>query len=320
MAEGADDDAAAYCDERACLADDETITRTDDDRLLQAKLCIVALGWRELVAIQQCRFGNHLGRTRVKADFGQVLERLCSPRQQRQVGLEQIDGPEVARRRDGVASIRQIGLELRDIQGHTFACTALVRVRAVHLHVPDPSRAPAGKMFDLIARQDPAADRYARDHRAESVRRESSFDGQAEYAVDRLRADLRQHLVERVVEFIEPLGGDVGDGREWSAFQKGAGYEFASVLLGQFEMFGIDEISLGQYHQPVPDPQEGNDVQVLACLRHHAVVGGDHEDHQIDAGSSGHHVLNESLVPGNIDDAHDAIIAHGAWGKAQIDR
>jgi len=45
---------------------------------------------------------------------------------------------------------------------------------------------------------------------------------------------------------------------------------------------------------------------VLAGLRHHAVVGGDDHQVQVDAGGARDHRAHEALVPRNIDDRQRA--------------
>ncbi len=67
------------------------------------------------------------------------------------------------------------------------------------------------------------------------------------------------------------------------------------------------------------DAQQGQDVQVLAGLRHDAVVGRHHEDAAVDPAGPGDHRLDEVLVARDIDDA-DLDVGDDARGKAQLDR
>ena len=47
---------------------------------------------------------------------------------------------------------------------------------------------------------------------------------------------------------------------------------------------------------------------MLARLRHHRFVGGDDEDHEVDAADAGEHVLDEPLVAGHVDEGEvDAV-------------
>ncbi len=48
---------------------------------------------------------------------------------------------------------------------------------------------------------------------------------------------------------------------------------------------------------------------MLARLRHHAFVGGNDKQQQLHAGRARQHVVQKSLVPGNVDDAgFDAVV------------
>src|ERR1700674_1514819 len=62
------------------------------------------------------------------------------------------------------------------------------------------------------------------------------------------------------------------------------------------------------------------DVEMLLGLRHHAVVGGDGEEYEVDAVRAGEHVADEALVPGDVDDAGAGIVGKGEVGEAEIDR
>jgi len=59
---------------------------------------------------------------------------------------------------------------------------------------------------------------------------------------------------------------------------------------------------------------------VLDRLGHDALVGGDHEKHQVDPGGARHHVLDELLVPRHVDDPEGAAALQGEGREAQLDR
>ncbi len=61
----------------------------------------------------------------------------------------------------------------------------------------------------------------------------------------------------------------------------------------------LDPVDLGQRHQRPADTEQFDDRQVLAGLRHQAVVGGHHQQHAIDAAGAGQHVVDEALVAGH---------------------
>ena len=65
---------------------------------------------------------------------------------------------------------------------------------------------------------------------------------------------------------------------------------------------------------PALHAEQLEDREVLARLRHHAFVGGDDEQREIDSGRAGDHRAHERLVPRNVDDADraDAVEPSGA--------
>ena len=70
-----------------------------------------------------------------------------------------------------------------------------------------------------------------------------------------------------------------------------------------------DQINLRDHEDRVADAEEVKDVEMLDRLRHDPVIGGDGEEHEIDAVGARQHVADESLVPGNVDDAR----ARAVW-------
>ena len=54
---------------------------------------------------------------------------------------------------------------------------------------------------------------------------------------------------------------------------------------------------------PRRDAEQVEDRQVLARLRHDALVGGDDQQREVDAAGAGEHVLDEALVARHVDDA-----------------
>ena len=72
---------------------------------------------------------------------------------------------------------------------------------------------------------------------------------------------------------------------------------------GQLEQLLVDQVRLGQRDDAPAHAEQLDDRQVLDGLRHDAVVGGDDEEEQVDAGRAGDHGAHEALVTGDVDDA-----------------
>ena len=79
------------------------------------------------------------------------------------------------------------------------------------------------------------------------------------------------------------------------------------------------QIGLGQRDHAALDAEQIDNRQVLARLRHHAVVGGDDQQHEIDAGGAGQHVVHEVLVARHVDEAEHRAVRRRQIGEAEID-
>ncbi len=58
--------------------------------------------------------------------------------------------------------------------------------------------------------------------------------------------------------------------------------------------------------------------EVLAGLRHHPFIGGNHQRDEIDTADPGQHVFDKSLMSGNIDDAKVDIVIEEQRREAQF--
>ena len=68
------------------------------------------------------------------------------------------------------------------------------------------------------------------------------------------------------------------------------------------------------------DAEQVDDRQMLARLGHHAFVGGDHEQREVDAADAREHVLDETLVSRHVDDADLFPAREREPGEAEVDR
>ena len=99
-----------------------------------------------------------------------------------------------------------------------------------------------------------------------------------------------------------------------------SGEQLVQLLLDQLRPFlFLDEIELGERDDAAPQLQQVEDLEVLACLRHDALVGGDDEQREIDRADAGEHVADEADVPGHVDDRDLAAGGQCHPGEAQLD-
>ena len=90
---------------------------------------------------------------------------------------------------------------------------------------------------------------------------------------------------------------------DWAPAQPCAGKDRTDVVLDQSQPFVIHRVRFRQRDHSVLNAQQFDDVQVLARLRHHSFIRGDHQQDDIDTRSTREHVFNEPLMTGNIDQA-----------------
>ncbi len=77
--------------------------------------------------------------------------------------------------------------------------------------------------------------------------------------------------------------------------------QVAQLRLGDGGAVGIGEVDLGERDDAAHESEHLADRQVLARLGHHALVGGDDEQHQIDSRCASHHRSDQPLVTGHVD-------------------
>ena len=73
-------------------------------------------------------------------------------------------------------------------------------------------------------------------------------------------------------------------------------------------------------HDAVLDAEQIHDGRCSRVCGIDAVVGGDDQQHEIDPGRSGEHVVDETLVPRHVDEADDLSARRRQVGEAEIDR
>ena len=191
---------------------------------------------------------------------------------------------------------------------------------AVGLQPADFGLQPAGEHLGAVVHAQPSGHQRSGDDGAESLDREHAVDGQPRKLVARARGDLGGEVAQRGPERVHPLPAARRDGHDGRALEERAAREAREVFPHQLQPVGLDEIGLGERDQPALDPQQRADGQVLARLRHDALVGGDHQHGEVDAAHAGQHVLDEPLVAGHVDDLDRQTVRLLQEREAEVDR
>jgi len=90
------------------------------------------------------------------------------------------------------------------------------------------------------------------------------------------------------------------------------------ALFQQQKLVGGDQIALVDADQEAWHPHRLEQAQVIAGHRHPPLVGGNHQQHQIQTPEPRHHVADVALVTGHIDDAYGVALTVVEVGKAEI--
>ena len=114
------------------------------------------------------------------------------------------------------------------------------------------------------------------------------------------RAAWRRHGDEGMAQGLEPLSRACRDGDDWCVGERSALQEVRHLEAHEVDGLVVDQVVLGERDDTAGDAEQAADLEVLARLRHDRFVGGDDQQHRIDAAGASQHVPDESLVAGHV--------------------
>ena len=207
----------------------------------------------------------------------------------------------------------------REIHGAAMARRHALHGGAVLLQAAHPRQLSAGqKPHAVVAAHAPGGHR-ARHHRPEAGHGEGAVYGQAEVAAGVSRREFPELFRQRAAKFVEPLTGVRRHRHDGCCAQKRRHVrERADFIRHRLHACRRDKINFVKRDHAGFDAEQGNDLEMLARLRHHAVVGRDHQQHQVHAARARHHVVHEALVTGHVNDAHAPHALHVEVREAEI--
>ena len=284
-------------------ADDEPVVRQHEGRRVQTHDRRGGRPRRDLAALQ-------------RRDTRQVLRRavvqphLVARAQRPGAGKHRDPGVEAPSRESGELGRRQpvapadvVTVEAAQVHAGAAAGVHHLGLVVVHLDAAHAGAGAAGLDGQHVSRADLARPQGAGDHRADALEREDAVHGQAGRAAAAARLGAARGALERGQQVVQaaPVPGAHGD--DLAAVVGRGLEELAHVRFRQLQQFLVHDVRLGQRHDPVAHAQQLDDGQVLHRLRHDAVVGGDDQQEEVDAGRPGHHGAHEALVARHVDHA-----------------
>lgn len=119
---------------------------------------------------------------------------------------------------------------------------------------------------------------------------------------------------------VETFARHVRTSNDGRVFEERAAREVREFLFDEVGHALFDEIDFRHDHETAGQPEDAHDLEVLARLRHHGVVGGDDEHDDVESRRTRHHVSDEPFVPGNVDETDLTSGGRRVFRVPQIDR
>src|SRR5437667_8166998 len=123
---------------------------------------------------------------------------------------------------------------------------------------------------------------------------------------------------QRSFQLVNPLARARTDGDDGRVFEKRSGNQAFGLRAHQLQQIFFDQILFGDDDHTLAHAKQPADIEMLARLWHHALVGGDDQSNDIDTVRTGQHVFDEALVPRHVHKAY-AHVAEIQIGKAYVD-
>ena len=251
-----------------------------------------------------------------------VRHRLAVAGQQRQAHVEPVGG---RMQRLGEQPLAACDVTLVELRRHHIQRAALADAAGfgnlvLHMQAAHANLDAERRNQQPVTDRDPAREHRAGDDGADAGQRERSIDCQAEMPAAAPAPQRRGGGAHQVfLQIRQALAGDAGHRQHLEAGTGGAGQHPLHFVQGGRASRRVDTVYLGQRHHAFAQAQLAEDGQVLQCLRHRAIVGGNDEQHMVDAGHSGQHVVDEFFVPRHVDEAEHAAAGQRLVGIAEID-
>jgi hypothetical protein len=205
------------------------------------------------------------------------------------------------------------GVSREPLAAHGLLGGGVVHLQAAHLRA-----APAGQHRHLVVDPQPARHERPGDHRAEALHREDTVDRQARGTARRAAGRTPCEREEGLAEPVHPLSRPRGHGNARRVREERPGHQLARLHPDELDGVRVREVRLGDRDEAVGDAEEPTDLEVLARLRHHRLVGRHDEDDGVEPPDAGEHVLDEPFVSGHVHERERELVG-GPVGEPEVD-
>ena len=220
---------------------------------------------------------------------------------------------------EALPALDLLDLDAGDIDGRPLPSDRLRLAGAVHLHAAHLDLAVSRRNHQLVVGPHAAGNEGAGDNRPEAFHREDAIDRQSRDTVSGVSPHSRGGGDQGRTKFVEALARFRRHGHHRRALEKRPRDQLTHLEPHELQRLGVNQVRLRHRDEPGRHAQQPADVEMLSRLRHHRLVGGDHEHHEIDPADAGQHVLDKALVTRDIDEGDVQVIEHEV-GKPEVDR
>ncbi|HWA49189.1 MAG TPA: hypothetical protein VG742_12995 [Dongiaceae bacterium] len=304
------------------VADDETIARRHRDRPIEDELDKIRLAWRDRLVAQHHDAGRHVRRAVMQPHRHPLANRLPLAGQHAEPRIHPAGRCVQGRIQHDIAALYRL---LGDVgpcqrQGAALSRAPFLCRAILHMQRADARGQARRADHHAIADADPAGKDGAGDDRSGPGQGEAAVDRQAEAAVRHTRGPGVAQRIQPRGQHVDPFAGQRRDRQYLRARQAGRRQRRRDRVAHLAPAFGIDEIHLGQGDDAARQVEQIEDRQMFAGLGHDAVIRGNHQQHAIDAGGAGQHVVHQLLVARHIDETDDLSVRARPIGEAEVQR
>jgi hypothetical protein len=294
------------------------------DLLAQHQLRERGLAGLQQFAVEQRERGHGVARAQVRMHRGARAQRLGLAGPQAQFDVDAVGGQRDRGRADPLAAMHLVLGHARERERAALARLRELGLPVLRMDAAHPHRAVAGRDAQFVAHAHLAAEGGAGHHRADAREREGAVDREAEGQAGLARAFVARHGHEPRAQGLDALARDGRDREHRRARERRRRQQRLDLgaHLGQPRraLRGVDAVDLGDRHRGAAHAEQRHHREVLARLRHHAIVGRHHQQRMLDAGGAGQHGVQQALVARHVDEAQRHALGRVQVGIAELDR
>ena len=211
--------------------------------------------------------------------------------------------PQVAGRRQFLTADDVFVSNTGQVDRRPHPAMDLLNRRVVVVQRPDSHPLAARQPIEFLADTNRSGSHRTRHDRAMPLDDERTIDRQSEPLGPAPLLDHSTGGADRGPQLVESPAGSHGRRHDRGVGQECAADQFADVDRRDLARGFVDQIAFGESNDAVPKPEQPENLQMLASLRHDRIVGRDDQERQVNAGRPRQHVLDEPLVTWHVDDA-----------------